>query len=108
MERAVGAFTMAVLFRFISLILIVVALMLLGADVVTSLEKNAITVRTVEQVWALIGKSGLMEFKSWVQVALPGPLRSWVYSVLNMWAFGISGVLGVVLAFLFGRRHAVE
>lgn len=99
---------MAVLFRFISLILIVVALMLLGADVVTSLEKNEIAVRTVEQVWALVGKSGLMEFKSWVQAALPGPLRNWVYSILNMWAFGISGVLGVILAFLFGRRHAVE
>ncbi len=99
---------MAVLFRFISLILIVVALMLLGADVVTSLEKNEIAVRTVEQVWALVGKGGLMEFKSWVQAALPGPLRNWVYSILNMWAFGISGVLGVILAFLFGRRHGVE
>jgi len=99
---------MAVLFRFISLILIVVALMLLGADVVTSLEKNEITVRTIEQVCALLGKGGLAAFKSWVQATLPGPLRSWVYSILNMWAFGVSGVLGVVLAFLFGRRHAIE
>ncbi|MBU6445354.1 MAG: hypothetical protein KGR48_15745 [Alphaproteobacteria bacterium] len=99
---------MAVLFRFISLILIVVALMLLGADIVSSLEKNEITVRTIEQVWALLGKGGLAVFKAWVQVALPGPLRNWVYSVLNMWAFGVSGVLGVILAFLFGRRHVVD
>ncbi len=108
MESAVGAFAMAVLFRFISLILIVVALMLLGADVVTSLEKNEITVRTIEQVWALAGKGGLTAFKAWVQAALPGPLPNWIYSILNMWAFGVSGVLGVILAFLFGRRHVVE
>ena len=49
---------MAVLMRLVSLILIVIALMLLGADAVTSLEKGGeLTVRSLDMVW-LIGEPG--------------------------------------------------
>lgn len=102
---AVGAVTMSIVFRFISLILIVVALMFLSADIVTSLEKGAIGVRTIDQEWALIGKDSLAAFKSWAETALPAPVPSWIYRLLGMWAFGVVGVPGVILAFLFGRRH---
>ena len=96
---------MSIVFRFISLILIVIALMLLGADVVTSLQKSEITARSIEQVWGLVDASGLAAFKSWVEATLPGPVPGWIYSLLSMWGFGVVGVLGVILAFLFGRRH---
>lgn len=106
---AVGAVTMSIAlsiaFRFISLILIVVALMLLGADIVTSLEKSEITVRTIGQVWAMAGKDSLEAFKSWVETTLPSPVPGWIYGLLGMWAWGVVGVFGIVLAFLFGRRH---
>jgi len=97
---------MSIVFRFISLILIVIALMLLGADVVTSLQKSEITVRSIEQVWSLVDASGLAAFKSWAEATLPGPAPGWIYSLLSMWGFGVVGVLGVILAFLFGRHHA--
>lgn len=96
---------MSIVFRFISLILIVIALMLLGADIVTSLQKSEITVRSIEQVWALFNAGGLNAFKSWVEATLPSPVPGWIYSLLSMWAFGVVGVLGVILAFLFGRKH---
>ena len=96
---------MAVVFRFISLILIVIALMLLGADVVTSLQKSEITVHSIEQVWSLIDTASLAAVKSWVEATLPGPVPGWIYGLLSMWAFGVVGVLGVILAFLFGRHH---
>lgn len=96
---------MSMAFRFVSLILIVAALMLLGADIVTSLEKSEVTVRTIDQVWALIDRDSLEAFKSWLETALPQPVPGWIYSLLSMWAFGVVGVLGVILAFLFGRRH---
>lgn len=99
---------MAVIFRFLALILIVLALMLLGADVVTSLEKGALTVRSIGQIWGLIDAGSLQAFKSWVEASLPGPVPGWIYSLLGMWGWGVFGVLGVVLAFLFGRRHAVD
>ncbi len=45
---------MAVVMRLVSLVLVVAALMLLGADAVTSLERGGgITVRSIDQVWAL-------------------------------------------------------
>lgn len=99
---------MAVVFRFFALILIVIALMLLGADVVTSLEKGALTVRSIGQVWGLFDAGGLGAFKSWVEATLPAPVPGWIYSLLGMWGWGVLGVLGVVLAFLFGRRHAAD
>lgn len=97
---------MAIAFRFLALILIVVALMLLGADVLTSLEKGEVTVRSIGQVWGLLDAASLTGFKNWVETTLPGPVPGWIYSLLSMWAFGVTGVLGVIFAFLFGRRTA--
>jgi hypothetical protein len=97
---------MAVAFRLLALIFIVSALMLLGADVVTSLEKGTLSVRSIDQVWGLLNPSGLDSFKSWVETSLPGPVPGWIYGLLSMWAFGVLGVLGVILAFIFGRRYS--
>ena len=100
---------MSVVLRFVSLILIVAALMLLGADMVTSLEKHGqITVRSLDQVWALVSRSGLADFKAWLEQSLPSPVPGWIGAVLRLPAWALTGVLGVVLAFLFGRRPAEE
>ena len=54
---------MFVLMRFISLILVVAALMLMGADLVTSLEKGGhITARSLAIVWDLFEKGGAEGF----------------------------------------------
>jgi hypothetical protein len=98
---------MFVLFRVISLILIVLALMLLGADAVTSLEHHGqITVRSLDQIFALADRALLDSFKAWVQHRLPGPLPHWVFSTLALPDWSVPGVIGVILAFLFGRKHA--
>ena len=97
---------MSILMRLISLILIVGALMLLGADIVTSLERGGqIAVRSVAQVWALFSKSSLDSFKAWTDHNAPGFAAHWVYSVLSVPGWSIPGVLGVILAFVFGRKH---
>lgn len=98
---------MSVVFRFVSLVLIVVALMLLGADTITSLERHGqITVRSLDQVWSVASRSGLAAFKGWLVQSLPPPVPGWIGAVLRMPAWALTGVLGVVLAFLFGRRSA--
>jgi hypothetical protein len=95
---------MAVLMRLIALILVVVALMLLGADAVTSLEKGGeITVRSVGAVWALFSKPGLDAFKAWINHHAAFAQQG-VYSFLALPGWAVSGVLGVILAFIFGRR----
>jgi hypothetical protein len=96
---------MGLALRFVSLVLIVIALVLLGADMVASLQKGGqIAVRSIEQVWRFLGPSSIAAAKAWVEHALPSPLPDWFYSVLALPAWALTGVLGVVVAFLFGRR----
>jgi hypothetical protein len=99
---------MGVALRFVSLVLVVVALILLGADAVTSLAKSGqITVHSIDQVWSYLNAGSIANFKTWLAHTLPSPMPAWFYSVLALPAWALSGVLGVVLAFLFGR-HAPE
>ena len=99
---------MTVLMRLIALIMIVTALVLLGADALTSLEKGGeITVRSFGQVWSIIAPVLLAHFKDWVQHHLPF-LAQGVYSALAMPAWGLIGVAGVLIAFIFGRKPGVE
>jgi hypothetical protein len=99
---------MSLALRFVSLVLLVIALMLLGADTMTSLDKSGqITVHSIDQVWTYLGAASIANFKAWLAHTLPAPVPGWFYSVLALPAWALSGVLGVVLAFLFGR-HAPE
>ncbi|HEX4160032.1 MAG TPA: hypothetical protein VHY79_16325 [Rhizomicrobium sp.] len=99
---------MGIVLRFVSLILLVIALILLGADAVTSLARGGqITVHSIDQVWTYLARASITNFKVWLAHTLPSPLPGWFYSVLALPAWALSGVLGVVLAFLFGR-HAPE
>ena len=96
---------MAVTMRLISLILILIALMLLGADAVASLERGGeLTVRSLGTVWSVIHPTSLNVFKSWVQNHAAFMAQG-VYSSLALPGWAATGVLGVILAFVFGRRH---
>lgn len=95
-----------IVLRFISLFLIVAALMLLGADVITTLEKGPITTRSIAQVWSAISPDSLAGFKSWLEQTLPSPVPGWIEGILDIWGWLVTGVIGVILAFLFGRRVA--
>jgi hypothetical protein len=90
--------------RFISLFLIVIALMLLGADIISSLDKGVITVRSIEQIWSMLSRGGADAFKAWLEHTLPSPLPGGIETLLTVPAWGLTGVLGVILAFLVGRR----
>jgi hypothetical protein len=100
---------MVVFLRLVSLVLISLGLMLLGADLITSLEKHgAITVRSLGEVWTLASRTSAVEFNVWMQHALPSPVPGWIGAVLELPAWALTGVLGVVLAFIFGRKSAEE
>ncbi len=99
---------MAVSMRLVSLILIVAALLLLGADAVTSLERGGeLAVRSLGTIWGMIHQASLDAFKSWVQNRMPGMAQG-VYSFLALPGWAATGVLGVILAFIFGRKHGPE
>ncbi len=99
---------MTILMRLIALILIVCALLLLGADAVTSLEKSGeITVRSLGTIWALFDAGSLNAFKSWVQNHAAF-MEQAVYSSLALPGWAVTGVIGVILAFIFGRKLGPE
>lgn len=98
----------AVALRFVSLVLVILALLLLGADAITSLDKGQVTVRSLDQVWSLLGPTSIGAFKAWLEHSLPAPISRWTYVVLALPGWALSGVLGVVLAFVFGRHTSQE
>ena len=99
---------MAVTMRLIALFLIVCALLLLGADAVTSLERGGeITVRSLDAVWSLLDKGSLEAFKGWVQNHAAFMAQA-VYSFLVLPGWAVTGVIGVILAFVFGRKLGPE
>lgn len=98
---------MFALFRIVSLFLILLALVLLGADAMTSLEHHGqITVRSLDAFSTLLDGPAFDGFKTWVQHALPSPVPHWIFSTLALPGWSVPGVIGVILAFLFGRKHA--
>ncbi|MEI9931287.1 MAG: hypothetical protein WDM89_12285 [Rhizomicrobium sp.] len=90
--------------RLISLVLISLALMLLGADLVTSLDMGGeITVRSVEQVWRLFSVNGVAHFRDWALHHWP-PFALHAFDVvLTLPGWAVTGVPGVILNFLAGR-----
>jgi cytochrome bd-type quinol oxidase subunit 2 len=94
-------------FRFIAFLLIVAALMLLGADVVSMLESGEPRMRSIEIIWALFAAGGAEAFKTWATATLPGPLPEGVAMLLSWPAWAVLGVTGVLLAILFRQRDDV-
>ena len=95
-----------VVFRFIAVVLIVLGLMLLGADVVSMLERGGEPhLRSLGEVWALFSASGLAAFKVWVAQGLPAPTPDGVDAILDLPAFISLLVLGVALALLFRQSN---
>jgi hypothetical protein len=95
---------MSTAIRYISLVLLVIAFMLLGADFMTSLEKGEITVRSLAQFWTIVDKPTLDAFKAWLEHAMPSPFAGWIESFLNVYGWAPFGVLGVILAFASSRH----
>jgi cytochrome bd-type quinol oxidase subunit 2 len=99
-----GACQMA-FFRFLALILIVLGLMLLGADVISMLESGQEpTLRSVENVWGLLTATGVESFKVWFAGMVPGAVMDVFNVLLALPAFAVFGVIGILLAVVFRER----
>ena len=98
---------MFVILRLISLVLIIAALILLGADAISSLENGGkIIVRSLDQIWTLANKPGVEAFHAWLDRHLPTLFAHGIEAIFTLPGWAATGVPGAVLAFLFGRRSA--
>jgi hypothetical protein len=100
---------MYVAMRLVSLVLILIGLMLLGADLISTLEQGgAVVIRSLDHVWTVADRGSIDGFKSWLEHHAPGAVTHGIESFLATPGWALFGVVGVVLAFLFGRRTALE
>ena len=95
--------------RLVSLVLICIALMLLGADLISTLEHGGdVVIRSLDHVWTAVNSNSIDGMKAWLEHNTPHAVAHGVESFLATPGWAAFGVLGVVLAFLFGRRTAME
>jgi hypothetical protein len=95
-----------VLFRWLSLTLIVLALMLLGADIISTLEAGSgVVVRSLDKILLLFG----VDAKPWIQTTFSSTIANGFLAVLSSPGWATFGVVGVVFTLIVpGRRERRE
>jgi hypothetical protein len=92
------------IFRIVGLFLIVVALMLLGADLVSTLEANGgTTIRSFAQILALLGA----DTNSWI-ARMPQLIATILGAVFSWPGWAVLGIPGVLLGLVGGparKKH---
>jgi hypothetical protein len=83
-------------FRFIAWILVALAVALLGADGVASLETGEPVMRSTEQILALVGIDGGAIAKN-----SPGGVNQALGTIMGLPLWGVIGLIGVVLTLIF-------
>jgi hypothetical protein len=95
--------------RLVSLVLVCIALMLLGADLISTLENGgAVVIRSLDHVWTAVNSASIDGLKVWLDHHAPKAVTHGVESFLATPGWAAFGVLGVVIAFVFGRRSPME
>ena len=95
---------MSMVLRLVSLVLVALALMVLGADVFVLFETATYAPRTFQGVWGMVHKASADAVAAWVS-GLPDFLAGAVLSVLAAPAFVIIGLPGVLIGLFAYGRH---
>lgn len=89
--------------RIVSVVLISVALMALGADILAWLETDTFDPHSVLALVGAVSQGAARGLQSWAG-ALPQPAAGAVNGLLRAWAFLAFGAPGVLLALLGLRK----
>lgn len=84
------------LFRFVAWVLVALAIAMLGADGVSSLEAGEPVIRTTADVLNLIGINGAA-----MAEGAPGGISQALGAVMGLPLWAVVGVIGVVLTLIF-------
>ena len=94
-----------IVFRIIGLVFVAAALMALGSDGLRSLESGEVQIRSFGELWGLLNQGSLDSFNGWAQNTLPGiVVDPGIAAIMNFPAWGVLGVIGILIAFLFRQR----
>ena len=83
-------------FRFIAWVMVALAIALLGADGVASLETGEPVMRSTAQILALVGIDGTS-----ITEVSPGGVAQALGTILDLPLWGVIGLIGVVLTLIF-------
>ena len=83
-------------FRFIAWVLVALAIALLGADGVASLENGEPVMRTTQDILALVGIDG-----GSITDNSPGGVSQALGTIMGLPLWGVIGIIGVVLTLIF-------
>jgi hypothetical protein len=90
---------------YFGLILLGLALMLLGADMVTSFEHpGQVTLRSFLDIWTIFDKGAVATFTAWLARTLPQWGAGAVLVVLGIPAWSV-GFVGVLISFFAGHKR---
>ena len=97
-----------VVFRLLGLLFIIAALMALGSDALLSLEGGEVTMRSFSDLWALVHEGSRDAFLGWAGDGAPEGLKGPIGSVMGFPAWGVLGIIGIVLAGLIALLRRAE
>lgn len=83
-------------FRFIAWVMVAIAIALLGADAVSSLETGEPVMRSTQTVLEMIGINGAA-----ITESSPGGVSQAIGTVMGLPLWGVVGVIGIVLTLIF-------
>jgi len=96
-------------FRLIAVIFIVAGLLVLGYDVISSIQNGqGFKALPLADFWKLIHAGSLDGYRTWVTETIPSPGPSVSESILSFPAFAVYGVIGVLLGLLFQKRSRYD
>ena len=97
-----------VAFRLLGLLFIIAALMALGSDALLSLEAGEVTMRSFSEFWALVHEGSRDAFVSWTDSGAPEGLKGPIGEVMSFPAWGVLGIIGIVLAGLIALLRRAD
>lgn len=100
-----GGLTHMFIFRVIALITIAAALMLLGADALSSLENGEMAMRSLTEAIDLVSPGTAGTVQSFSENGLPAFASPAVSTIMALPGWIPVGLLGLLLAFIFRIRH---
>lgn len=96
-------------FRLIAVIFIVAGLLVLGYDVISSIQGGqGFKALPLADLWGLVSASSLEGYRGWVTETVPNPGPSISESILGFPGFAVFGVIGILLGLLFQRRSRYD
>ena len=85
-------------FRLIGFLFIVAALMALGSDAFLSIEAREVTMRSFSDLWAVVHEGSRDAFVGIATGSLPEGAQGPFASVMAFPAWGVLGIIGIVIA----------